>query len=326
MTWWTYARYRTHLVVTIAVLLVASLWLWRSGWLMADEYRDLGIARCLARGSTCSTVTQQFLGRHTGYRFLIPLFLVVPAVIGAFWGAPLFGREFESGTHRLAWTQSVTRRRWLGISLVTIAAAVLVITTLLTWLVSWWSAPLVSANHDRMTPGIFDLRGVVPIGYTAYALSVAVAAGLLLRRTVPAMAATLGLFVGVRLLVTLILRPRFATPVTKSAPFGGVDTQKFGADWVLSSQTADQDGHVLGYGDSIDLSGARPLCGRFLAQGESFSEGMAACIRALDLRTIASVHPADRYWAFQFIELGIYVGLAAVTIGLTFWWFQKHAG
>ena len=39
---------------------------------------------------------------------------VVPAVVGAFWGAPLVARELEAGTHRLAWTQSVTRGRWLA--------------------------------------------------------------------------------------------------------------------------------------------------------------------------------------------------------------------
>src|SRR3954454_8938059 len=160
MTWWTYARYRTHLIVTAAVLLVASLWLWRSGWVMTHEYRELAIARCLNSDGNCTNVTQQFLDDHSGYRFLIPLFLVVPAMFGAFWGAPLFGREFEGGTHRMAWTQSVTRRRWFGISLAGIAVAVLVLTTLLTWLVSWWSAPPITATRHRMTPGIFDLRGV----------------------------------------------------------------------------------------------------------------------------------------------------------------------
>ena len=41
----------------------------------------------------------------------------MPALIGAFWGAPLITREFEAGTFRLAWNQSVTRARWLAIKL-----------------------------------------------------------------------------------------------------------------------------------------------------------------------------------------------------------------
>ena len=44
---------------------------------------------------------------------LITLVLVVPALIGMFWGAPLIAHELETGTFRLAWTQSVSRRRWL---------------------------------------------------------------------------------------------------------------------------------------------------------------------------------------------------------------------
>jgi len=43
--------------------------------------------------------------------------LVVPALIGVFWGAPLIARELETGTFRLAWTQSVTRTRWLAVKL-----------------------------------------------------------------------------------------------------------------------------------------------------------------------------------------------------------------
>ena len=52
----------------------------------------------------------------TGYESLRLLgtgLIGVPAFIGAFWGAPLLARELEAGTHRLAWTQSITRRRWL---------------------------------------------------------------------------------------------------------------------------------------------------------------------------------------------------------------------
>jgi len=39
--------------------------------------------------------------------------VVLPALAGAFIGAPLVAREIENGTHRLAWTQGVTRTRWI---------------------------------------------------------------------------------------------------------------------------------------------------------------------------------------------------------------------
>jgi hypothetical protein len=33
----------------------------------------------------------------------------VPLLLGLFWGAPLLAKEFEDGTHSLAWTQGITR-------------------------------------------------------------------------------------------------------------------------------------------------------------------------------------------------------------------------
>ena len=32
--------------------------------------------------------------------------ILLPALIGIFWGAPLIARELESCTYRLSWTQS----------------------------------------------------------------------------------------------------------------------------------------------------------------------------------------------------------------------------
>ena len=55
-------------------------------------------------------------------RLGILLLLVVPAIIGIFWGAPLVARELETGTYRLAWTQSVTRTRWLAVKLAVVGS------------------------------------------------------------------------------------------------------------------------------------------------------------------------------------------------------------
>ena len=108
-----------------------------------------------------------------------------------FWGAPLVARELESGTYRLAWTQSVTRRRWLSTRVALVGVAALAVAGVASWLVSWWFAPLDAVNMNRFDPGIFTARGIVAIGYAAFAFALGVAAGALTRRTLPAMAATL---------------------------------------------------------------------------------------------------------------------------------------
>ena len=118
--------------------------------------------------------------------------------IGVFWGAPLIAREFETGTYRLAWTQSVTRTRWLAVKLGVVGLASIAVAGLLSLMVTWWSSPIDRVNADRFRLGIFAERDIVPIGYAAFAFALGVTAGLLIRRTLPAMAATLVAFVGAR--------------------------------------------------------------------------------------------------------------------------------
>ena len=129
-----------------------------------------------------------------------------------FWGAPLVARELESGTYRLAWTQSVTRRRWLSVRVALVGVAALAVAGLASWLVSWWFAPLDAVNLNRFDPSVFTTRGVVAIGYAGFAFALGVAAGALTRRTLPAMAATLLGFVAARIAFTFWVRPHLLAP------------------------------------------------------------------------------------------------------------------
>ena len=133
------------------------------------------------------------------FQAAIVVVAVAPAIIGVFWGAPLVARELEAGTHRLAWTQSVTRTRWLATKLgvTTLAAAATV--GLLTFAVTWWSQPLDGALSStqgglpsRITPVTFAMRGVVPVGYAVFAVVLGATLGAVFRRSLPAMAVTLG--------------------------------------------------------------------------------------------------------------------------------------
>ena len=119
---------------------------------------------------------------------------VAPAVIGAFWGAPMVARELEAGTHRLVWNQSITRNRWLatklGLGMLGAVAAGAVAGLAMTW----WSRPIDGAVNAgqaptatifdlaRIAPEVFGSRGIAPIGYAAFAFALGVAAGALLRR------------------------------------------------------------------------------------------------------------------------------------------------
>src|SRR4051812_35946767 len=138
--------------------------------------------------------------------------IVAPALVGAFWGAPLVAREFEAGTHRLVWTQSISRTRWLAVRLAVAGTAAVVVTGLLSALVTWWAAPLDDAAAAVYGP--FDQHDVAPVGYALFALALGVTAGLVTRRTLPAMSLTLGGLLAVRIIVTQWVRPLAVAPRT----------------------------------------------------------------------------------------------------------------
>ena len=191
---------------------------------------------------------------------------VAPAVIGAFWGAPLVARELEAGTHRLAWNQSVTRTRWLAIKLGLTALTTAALMGVLTLAVTWWSSPIDGALSStrgslpsRLTPVAFAMRGIAPIGYAVFALVLGVAVGLVLRRPVAAMALTLAIFTFVQIAVPLWVRPHLVPPSQETVTIttnrlDGIEATGSGApvrisvttgnqgDWILSNQTIDAAG------------------------------------------------------------------------------------
>src|SRR5205823_3216582 len=171
--------------------------------------------------------------QYRGLQFLVPLFLVVPLLVGLFWGAPLVARETEQGTHRLVWTQSITRRRWFSTKVALVAGAAVVGAAAFAELVTWWSGIFVRADANRFSPGIFDIRGIVSIAYVLFAVALGVLVGTLVRRTLPAMAATLGAFIGVRVLVTLFLRAHYLAARTLSAPLPVAGGGKGGPGGIL---------------------------------------------------------------------------------------------
>ena len=223
--------------------------------------------------------------------------IAVPALIGAFWGAPLVARELESGTFRLAWTQSVTPTRWLAGKMTVVGLLGLLTAGLTTLWIDWWSAPVDRVAGNIFTPSLFSVRGVVPLAYTVFAFAVGVACGTIIRRAVPAMAAALAVFAVVRLAVTLWIRPHFATPIVTA---------------VQPSVVAANGGPTVN-GSSITETGGWVLSDRLAGSGSG-------------LREVISSQPLDRFWAFQWLESGLFVVAAGAVVLLTFYWIRNRLG
>ena len=107
-------QFRTQALVALGVLAVAAVAFAVTGIQLARSY-DAAVALCQQQGN-CAGLTGFFPsgGYRTVNKGLDVAALAVPGLIGMFWGAPLIAREFETGTFRLAWTQGVTRTRWLA--------------------------------------------------------------------------------------------------------------------------------------------------------------------------------------------------------------------
>ena len=123
MIWMTWRQFRAQAVVAAAALAVAAVYLVILGAQIRHTYTT-DLAHCRGSQEGCTSVMAQFTGEYKlQLELLSALLIAAPGVIGIFWGAPLVTREFEAGTHRLVWNQSVTRRRWLAAKLLLLCLA-----------------------------------------------------------------------------------------------------------------------------------------------------------------------------------------------------------
>ncbi len=298
-------QFRTQAAVVFGLLVAVGIVLVTTEPQLMHLY-DTTVRPCAADGN-CATATANFVSNNSLLQSALgDLMIVVPALIGMFWGAPLVARELETNTFLLIWTQSVTRERWLTVKLGVVGLASIAVAALLSLLVTWWFSPIDSVNMNRFVQGVFDERAIVPIGYAAFAFILGVTLGALIRRTLPAMAATLAGFIAARLVVSQLVRPYFQSPLTfltlgTRGPLpvvAGAVTPPHPSDWVLSHWT--HSSCTIGSGAS-----ARACSGALRQIGFTYQ-------------------PAARYWPFQWYETAIFVGLALLTAAFCFWWVRRR--
>jgi hypothetical protein len=334
MIWVVWRQFRTQAIVTFGLLAAFAVLVLVTGLHLRDVYSTLGGAQCGARND-CTAL----LGHDKPPADLLgPVLLAIPALLGMFWGGPLVGRELESGTYRLAWTQSVTRRRWLSVRVALVGMAALAVAGLASWLVSWWFALVDAVNMNRLVPSVFPARGVVAIGYAAFALALGVAAGALTRRTLPAMAATLLGFVAARTAYTLWVRPHLlgAREALFSVGLGkgvGYVSSTSGVSiapnmppipnaWTVSDMLVDRAHHALSTAQLHDLLVRTcPTITTFPAGSAKANAAAATCQQTLShhLLQLVSYQPPSHYWPLQFLEAGIFLTAAFALIGATLW-------
>jgi hypothetical protein len=302
MIWVSWRQHRSQAIACLSLLAALAVYAVVLGTSMRTAFGQDGLVTCLARGqgTGCRAAIQAFtnrFGSEVNIAFWSVL-LILPGLIGVLVGAPLIARELEYGTWRLAWSQTVPRAWWLTVKLALVTGGLVVFGAAMTALITWYRAPM-----DRLTghllPNIYDFEGLVLTAYILCAFGFAVLAGLLIRRSIPAMVAAFIPWLAIRLVVEFLLRPHFQAPLTfrqVCPPNGGC----FGGTGLstLPPVTGHIGDWVLGFG------GGQP--------------GNQAVNTYL-------YQPADRFWHFQFIEAGLFVLLTAAALGATIWLLHRRA-
>jgi hypothetical protein len=350
MIWLTWRQARAATAMMAAALAVLAVILLLTGPGLADSYSS-GIASCTGGG--CEDFVELFFRDNRGLGIAVTaVVMVLPALVGLFWGAPLIARELEAGTHRLVWNQSVTRTRWLAVKLVVVGLAAVTAVGLGTLAVEWWANPIDEAaaaaeGVSRMEPLLFGTRGIVPVGYAAFAFVLGVTVGMLVRRTLPAMAITLAVFAAVQVAVPQLVRPHLGSPTRSTIAITGANVTQFtfdgggrvtvGADepakgaWVLSSETVDASGRAVTTIEHPSLNPTSGPCAPRPAEegappaepGEDLSACLAV-VERLGYRQRMTYHAASRFWTFQWYETGLYVAVALGLAGFCFWWLRHR--
>jgi hypothetical protein len=353
MIWLSWRQFRTQGFLALGLLVLAAALLASTGPHIAHIYDVYAKAQAACLASTSCGHVDVNLGQLDRLLELIGTALVaVPGLIGAFWGAPMISRELEHGTHRLVWTQSVSRTRWLATKLALVGAASVLVTGLLSLMVTWWSSPIDRADMNRFGSGLFGERNITPLGYAAFGFALGVAAGLLIRRTLPAMATTLAVFLGARLAFTYGIRQHLLTPKHISQPLSAVvhgfgrtnngpptlfaDAANLPNAWIYSTRIVDGSGHALSAHTVatacptlLNPPTPEPLGSGTVrvVPGAGVRDSLQACIDQLGptYHSVTTYQPASRYWLLQWYETGIFCAAAIALAALCFYAIRRRA-
>ncbi len=349
MIWFAWRQFRTQALIALGLLIALAVAFVITHARLEHAYNTT-IVGCKAEGD-CNAAISNFLSAYPFLQNLLTESVVLSVLIGIFWGAPLVAREFDTGTYRLAWTQSASRIKWLAAKLAVGAAASVVTAGLFTLMATWWSSLL---DRQRDMPfSYFDTRDIAPIGYALFAFALGAALGALVRRTIPAMALTIVGFAAVRLSFNQYVRPHFAPAlhaVTKfELPIGNGTRVSLRrglnpADWTISNRVVNAAGKMLprlssGIGFTNNRNGSTTFVGVGRCPNKipnilgvrsnagpppAVQQALAKCVSSFHLTNYLTYQPASRYWMFQWYELGSYVLLSALLVWFSVWWIRRR--
>jgi hypothetical protein len=309
MIWFTLREHRAQLVVMAITAVLLAIGLAVMGTYAAAQRAALGVDSCVPLPNTnanCVDLSVEWQRRIGQAPLLVAALLLAPAIAASFIGGPLFGATFERGTHRLALTQAISRTRWsatkIGIALAITLACAFVLAQF------GWAALALNGlpGGIRDAFAVFDVDGPPVVGYGLFGIAVGGLMGALSRRALTGMFLGLLVFAAARGFVSAELRPNYEPPLVA---YGNTMTAAITAPpkaWVLRQGTVDAQDRPIDYRDENRLM--QGFSASVRAGGPT---DMGSYLATLGVRQRFVYQPAERYTKFQWIEFGLFTGLAA---------------
>jgi hypothetical protein len=277
------------------VVVISALMLWAYG-----PGLDIATSRtyCLLTTDNCDTGANWW-DRYDQVVALSTLVIAyLPFLVAVWAGATLTGRELESGTAALSWTQSVSPARWLTAKLavpallVTAGTAVLVPLHRLMWQrgqdLVW--APWYDAD-------VYHADGPVTVAYALCGLAFGALAGLLLRRSLPALGAAFA-----ALLVVYVLGNQYRPSLWPVVTVTGA-----------RALNPPEDALTLQHG-VITTAGIR-IGNNTACVEQSDAAGIKRCMTDSHISDFwVDYHPRSHFWPLQLAESGVVLALAALAV------------
>ncbi len=231
MIWATWRMNRAILVALSSGVAAFAIWLAISGTEEAHAWTIFTDHHCSLSYPGSSTVCMTSLSSSGNFSSInAALCGVLPAILGFLLGVPLVASEIQQRTNRLAWTQSISKSRWLLTKTSVCGVICAGIVGAMAPLIWWWTDA--ARRNSHIQPSNFDISGFVVVAYALFAFMLGVALGALIRHPGWAFAACIPIFVLIRAAVRLYVRPYLVPSITM--PTGGSTNT---ANWYFNNSS-----------------------------------------------------------------------------------------